>query len=94
MSPRYVMSADQDPSLAFPDARAWSAWLKKHHASSRGVWLHLAKKGATIPLLTYAQALEVALTWGWIDGQKRSNDSTSWLQRFTPRTAVVSLASA
>lgn len=72
--------------LAFPDARAFDAWLKKHHASSPGLWLKLAKKGADVPSVSYAEAVEVALTWGWIDGQKRAHDDRFWLQRFCPRT--------
>ena len=87
MSPQRGTSSEDNAPLSFPDAVAWSAWLKKHHASSMGVWLRLAKKGKTKRLLTYADALEVALAWGWIDGQKRANDGDSWLQRFTPRTA-------
>ncbi len=72
--------------LAFPDGRAFDAWLKKHHASSPGLWLKLAKKGADVPSVSYAEAVEVALTWGWIDGQKRAHDGRFWLQRFCPRS--------
>ena len=56
-----------------------------HHASSRGVWVKLAKKGAKSASVSYAEALEVALAWGWIDGQKGKLDETAWLQRFTRR---------
>ena len=87
MSPQRRTSSEHNAALSFPDAAAWSAWLKKHHASSMGVWLRLAKKGKTKRLVTYPDALEAALAWGWIDGQKRANDGGSWLQRFTPRTA-------
>jgi uncharacterized protein YdeI (YjbR/CyaY-like superfamily) len=77
---------DADPEvLPFADAPAWSTWLASHHGSSRGVWLKLAKKGSRSPSVTYAEALEVALTWGWIDGQKGKLDDAWWLQRFTPR---------
>jgi uncharacterized protein YdeI (YjbR/CyaY-like superfamily) len=69
----------------FRDASAWEAWLAKHHEASDGVWLQLAKAGAAEPGLTYPQALEVALCFGWIDGQKKGLDDQSWLQRFTPR---------
>ena len=69
----------------FADRRAWETWLKTHHASSDGVWLELAKAGAAG--LTYAEALEVALCFGWIDGQKKGLDAHAWLQRFTPRRA-------
>ena len=71
--------------LSFADAAEWAAWLAEHHARSRGVLVRIAKgtKGA----LTYAQALDVALAWGWIDSQKRALDHSAWLQRFGPRTA-------
>ena len=73
--------------LSFATTRAWSAWLAAHHASSRGVWLKIAKKGVSPDSITYAQAIEVALGWGWIDGQKGKLDEAWWLQRFTPRKA-------
>lgn len=69
----------------FDGPRAWAAWLKKQHASSAGLWLKLAKKGARTPSVTYAEGLEVALAWGWIDGQKNAHDEDWWLQKFTPR---------
>ncbi len=66
---------------------AWERWLHEHHGRSSGVWLTIPKRrpGETDPALTYAEALEVAICFGWIDGQKRSGDDTFWLQRFTPR---------
>ena len=73
------------PIAFFPDAGAWASWLEQHHASSPGVWLRLAKKGAPLASLSYAEALDAALCYGWIDGQKRSHDADSWLQKFTPR---------
>lgn len=73
------------PVLAFAQPRDWAAWLAKHHAESKGLWLKLAKKDSGVPSVTYAQALDVALAWGWIDGQKQAHDATAWLQRFTPR---------
>jgi uncharacterized protein YdeI (YjbR/CyaY-like superfamily) len=72
--------------LSFATARAWSEWLATHHASSRGVWLKIAKKGADTASVTYSEALDGALAWGWIDGQKGTFDDVWWLQRFTPRT--------
>jgi len=75
------------PTVAFADPRAFSTWLAANHASSRGVWLRLAKKASGVPSVTYAEAIDVALTWGWIDGQKRPGDESSWLQRFSPRGA-------
>jgi len=70
------------------DRAAWRAWLHEHEDVSDGVWLVMAKKGVTDPTsLTYAEALEEALCSGWIDGQRRSRDETTFLQRFTPRRA-------
>jgi uncharacterized protein YdeI (YjbR/CyaY-like superfamily) len=75
-----------DEVLVLPDAAAWRAWLDIHEDAGDGVWLRLAKKGTPAPTsLTYAQALDEALCSGWIDGQKRPGDSTTFLQRFTPR---------
>ncbi|HKE13421.1 MAG TPA: YdeI/OmpD-associated family protein, partial [Kofleriaceae bacterium] len=71
--------------LPFRDRRAWADWLATSHASSRGVWMKLAKKGAGIASITYEEAIEVALAWGWIDGQKKGLDASFWLQKFTPR---------
>jgi uncharacterized protein YdeI (YjbR/CyaY-like superfamily) len=73
------------PVLACATARAWSAWLAVNHASSGGVWLKIAKKGSKSPSVTYAEALEAALAWGWIDGQKGKLDEAWWRQRFTRR---------
>ena len=74
------------PSL-FRNAKAFETWLKKHHASSDGLWLQIAKRGADEPSVTYAEAVEIALCWGWIDGQKKGLDDQHFLQRFTPRRA-------
>lgn len=73
------------PPVGFADAPAWTTWLATHHSLSEGVWLKIAKKGSGRNSVTYAEALEVAITWGWIDGQKLKLDETWWLQRFTPR---------
>ncbi|GMA86015.1 hypothetical protein GCM10025868_12650 [Angustibacter aerolatus] len=70
-----------------PDAAAWRAWLEHHHADVPGVWLVLTKKGGDVTTLTRADALDDALCFGWIDGQARSRDAASSLQRMTPRTA-------
>ena len=72
------------PTL-FKTARSFDTWLRKHHATSDGLWLQIAKKGADEPSVTYAQAVEIALCWGWIDGQKKGLDDQHFLQRFTPR---------
>ncbi|MBN8232368.1 YdeI/OmpD-associated family protein [Corallococcus macrosporus] len=73
------------PTMPFASEKAWEKWLEKHHADSPGVWLKLAKLESGIPSVTYPQALEVALCYGWIDGQKDAFDAEYWLQRFTPR---------
>jgi uncharacterized protein YdeI (YjbR/CyaY-like superfamily) len=77
----------REQELAFTTKREWSAWLQRHHATSKGVLLLIAKKGAARPSVTYAEAVDVALSWGWIDGQKQAKDERYWLQRFSPRTA-------
>ena len=63
----------------------WERWLTDHHADSPGVWLKFAKKGSEIPTVTYPQALDTALCYGWIDGQVRRFDESFYLQRFTRR---------
>ena len=79
--------AEALPELLLGDASAWRHWLDQHHAASPGVRLVLSKKGATTPTrLTYAQALEEALSYGWIDGQGNQRDDATYLVRFTPRT--------
>lgn len=76
---------DELPILPFPTIDAWEAWLEREHARAAGVWLQLAKKGTGIATVTYAEALDAALCFGWIDGQVRRFDATWYLQRFTPR---------
>ncbi len=78
--------AETSPVL-FKNAKAFETWLRKHHASSDGLWLKIAKRGAEEPSVSYAEAVEIALCWGWIDGQKKSLDAQHYLQRFTPRRA-------
>ncbi len=80
------MATPELPTEHFADAAAWEHWLERHPQSS-GVWLKIAKKGAGIPSVTYAEALDVALCHGWIDGQKKGFDAQFFLQRFTPRRA-------
>lgn len=75
------------PTLSFATPRAFADWLVDHHATSRGLWLQLAKKASGTVSITYAEAVDVALAWGWIDGQKQRADEASWLQKFTPRRA-------
>jgi uncharacterized protein YdeI (YjbR/CyaY-like superfamily) len=80
------MQPDSAPTL-FESAQAFEAWLEQHHASSDGLWLKIAKRGATEPSVTYAEAVEIALCWGWIDSRKKGLDEQHFLQRFTPRRA-------
>ena len=75
------------PIMLFEHQEAWAAWLEPNHADSRGLWLQHAKKAADLASVSYAEALDVALCYGWIDGQKKSYDESSWLQKWTPRGA-------
>ena len=72
--------------LPFLSAQAWRAWLEAHHGTSPGVWLMLAKKGASLESVTYDEAVDESLCFGWIDGQKAKYDDRFFLQRFTRRT--------
>ena len=78
-----------DPTRIKPFATeaAFETWLRANHARETEIWLRIYKKGTGTPTVTYAQALDVALCWGWIDGIKKSYDEASFLQRFTPRRA-------
>ncbi len=71
--------------MLFERPKDWEAWLAKNHAASQGVWMRLAKKASGLESVSYDQALTVALCYGWIDGQKKSYDELSWLQKFVPR---------
>ncbi|HEY7770363.1 YdeI/OmpD-associated family protein [Longimicrobium sp.] len=79
--------APELPIILFDDQAAWAAWLDEHHADSPGAWLRLAKKGAPYSSVSYAEALDVALCYGWIDSQKKTFDEHSFLQKFGPRGA-------
>jgi uncharacterized protein YdeI (YjbR/CyaY-like superfamily) len=76
---------DQRTIEQFATPEAFRAWLADHHDTSPGIWLKIAKKGSGLATTTYDEALEVALAFGWIDGQKRSGDDSCWLQGFTRR---------
>jgi uncharacterized protein YdeI (YjbR/CyaY-like superfamily) len=71
----------------FPTPAAFRKWLSSNHRSSPGIWLQIFKKGSGTPTITYAEALDEALCFGWIDGQKQTRDALSYLQKFTPRRA-------
>ncbi|HKF19658.1 MAG TPA: YdeI/OmpD-associated family protein [Candidatus Dormibacteraeota bacterium] len=78
--------SEELPEMMFSDASAWREWLAKHHAKARGVWLVLSRKGTTTPTrLTYDEALEEALSHGWIDGLTQGRDDATYRMRFTPR---------
>jgi uncharacterized protein YdeI (YjbR/CyaY-like superfamily) len=77
----------QGEARLFKDQAAWSGWLDKNHARSSGIWLRLAKKNSGLQSVSYAEAIESALCYGWIDGQKRPESEQAWLQRFCPRSA-------
>lgn len=79
-------SKDGLPIVELPDPAAWERWLEDEHGTARGVWLKFAKKGSGRRTVNYAEALEVALCFGWIDGQVSRFDEHYYLQRFTPRT--------
>ena len=80
--------ADDPEVLPFATPEEWEAWLRAHHETvTAGVWIKFARKGSGIPTVTYRDALQVALRFGWIDGQARSHDESWYLQRFTPRRA-------
>jgi uncharacterized protein YdeI (YjbR/CyaY-like superfamily) len=71
--------------LDFAAPAGWEEWLEEHHESSTGVWLRLAKKNSGLVTITRLEALDLALCYGWIDSQARSEGDATWLQRFTPR---------
>ena len=66
---------------------AWQEWLEKNHLKYNGLWLRLAKKGSGLRSVSYSEAVEIALCYGWIDGQKKAESEQAWLQRFLPRSA-------
>jgi len=79
------MKSGDDPIRLFASPRDWIAWLDENHTASAGIWLRLAKKGSPIQSVSYAEALEAALCYGWIDALKKGESEQAWLQRFTPR---------
>jgi uncharacterized protein YdeI (YjbR/CyaY-like superfamily) len=73
------------PILPFASRKDWEEWLAGNHQTSKGLWLKIAKKDAGVDTVTYAEALDAALCYGWIDGQKGALDDRFWLQKLTPR---------
>lgn len=76
---------DTLPTIAFPDPDTFEVWLAENHQNSPGLWLKLFKKDSGIPTIRYAEALDIALCYGWIDGQKQRFDDQAFLQKFCPR---------
>ena len=85
--PTNKTSAPDLPTLPFTTPGAFTDWLAENHATSRGLWIRLAKTASGIASIKYAEAVEVALCWGWIDGQAKRIDETWYVQKFTPRSA-------
>ncbi|MCG6145835.1 YdeI/OmpD-associated family protein [Leptospira bandrabouensis] len=75
------------PTLEFKTQNKFENWLKKNHENSIGIWLRIFKKDTGLKSISYSEALDVALCYGWIDSQKQKFDEQSWLQKFSPRTA-------
>lgn len=87
MAKKRIKSPDGLEVHSFPDEPAFADWLGRGHAEKPGIWLLIAKKASGVKSITYSEALDVALCFGWIDGQRRAHDETYFLQRFTPRRA-------
>ena len=75
------------PAESFASKSRWGKWLAANHEKSDGIWLRIFKKESGVKTITYAEALDEALCYGWIDGQKKTFDGDSWIQKFTPRRA-------
>jgi uncharacterized protein YdeI (YjbR/CyaY-like superfamily) len=73
------------PIIPCESQEDWEAWLEEHHEISDGLWLKIAKKDSGLDSVSYSEALDVAIRYGWIDSQKASFNDRFWLQRFTPR---------
>lgn len=82
-----MKSSEELPIKGFATQQDWETWLAEHYADPTGIWLKIAKKNTGILSISYAEALEGALCFGWIDGQKVAFDEQYWLQKFTPRRA-------
>jgi uncharacterized protein YdeI (YjbR/CyaY-like superfamily) len=80
-----MSTTDALPTMTCATQREWEAWLDEHHADTPGLWLQIARQATGLRSVSYAEALESALCYGWIDGQKAALDDQHWLQKFTPR---------
>ena len=76
---------DEKPVLSFKTQRSWESWLRKNSGTATGVWVRFAKKASGIRSVSYAEAVDIALCYGWIDGQAKKDSSETYLQKFTPR---------
>src|SRR5262245_33214680 len=83
-SPSKSAPSPEPPTLSVRTQLAFEKWLEKNHQKSQGIWLKIVKKVKGVASFDYAEALESALCYGWIDGQKKPFDETAWLQKFTP----------
>jgi uncharacterized protein YdeI (YjbR/CyaY-like superfamily) len=79
------LTPDPETIRTFRSAAAFEAWMRRHHDRETELWVRLYRKGSGIPTVTLAEALDIVLCWGWIDGIRKSYDETSFLQRYTPR---------
>lgn len=80
-----MTAGDELPTIYFSSRGEWGAWLEENHETVDGVWLKIAKKDSGVAGVSYPEAVEVALCYGWIDGLARKFDDKFWLQRYTPR---------
>jgi uncharacterized protein YdeI (YjbR/CyaY-like superfamily) len=80
-----VTSPDGKPVIAFASPKQFANWLHKYHSENKGVWIQFFKVASGCPSITYAQALDVALCYGWIDGPVRKGNDACWIHKFTPR---------
>ena len=87
MTPKKSIKKDKNdfPVMEFPTQKKWHQWLSKNHATFEGIWLKFHKKHSGLKSINYAEAVEEALCFGWIDGQAKPFDENSWIQKFTPR---------
>lgn len=81
------MTANELKTISFKSSSAFRDWLDANHDNSGGIWMRIFKKESGKKSITYAEALDQALCFGWIDGQRRSHDAQSYIQKFTPRRA-------
>jgi uncharacterized protein YdeI (YjbR/CyaY-like superfamily) len=80
-----MIKKNESEMMSFESPKAWARWLEANHDTPQGIWLRFFKKDSGIKTVSYAEALDEALCYGWIDGQVKKNDEKSWLQKFTPR---------